>query len=306
MIREGCFVKITEGGVKKVMKKKQKIKALPYLLVLPTIIGAVIFSFYPFFKTVLSSFSFTDQFGSWRDWAGTTFWKMMFADDAFWQILGVSMKFGVVIFIGTFIFAMFFALLSNKKTKLGKVSQMLYALPIAVAHATSSVIFRFAIKSDGGLLNSWLGTDIAWIQQENTAFWVVAIVTIWTHISGSYLYLLAGFRGVPEDVQEAAIVDGANGFTRAIKIMIPMASSQIFFVLFLNLISSLKAFTQIRLLTMGGPGRSTTTFMWEIYKRAVDYGEYEYACCLAIVLFLIIFVITRIQFAFEKKFVYYQ
>ena len=143
---------------------------------------------------------------------------MMFQDETFWQTLVVTLKFAVVIFIGTFFFAMLFALLSTKKSKLGKVSQMLYALPIAIAHATSSVIFRFAVKTDGGLLNSWLGTDIAWIQQENTAFWVVSVVTIWTHISGSYLYLLAGFRGVSEDIQEAAIVDGANGFTRAVKI----------------------------------------------------------------------------------------
>ncbi|MBQ8802209.1 MAG: sugar ABC transporter permease [Tyzzerella sp.] len=287
------------------MKKKQKVKLLPYFLILPTVIGSVIFSFYPFFKTILSSFSVTDQYGSWQGWAGTTFWKMMFADKAFWQTLGTTMKFAVVIFIGTFFFAMLFALLSTKKTKMGKVSQMLYALPIAVAHATSSVIFRFAIKN-GGLLNTWTGTDTAWLADENIAFWIVAIVTIWTHISGSYLYLLAGFRGVPEDIQEAAVVDGASGFTRAVKIMIPMASSQIFFVLFLNILSALKAFTQIRLLTSGGPNGSTTTFMWDIYQRAIDYGEYEYACCLAIVVFVIIFAVTRIQFAFEKKFVHYQ
>lgn len=287
------------------MKKKQKVKLLPYFLILPTIIGSVIFSFYPFFKTILSSFSVTDQYGSWQGWAGTTFWEMMFDDPAFWNTLWTTLKFAVVIFIGTFAFAMLFALLSTKQTKMGKVSQMLYALPIAVAHATSSVIFRFAIKN-GGLLNTWTSTNTAWLADENIAFWIVSIVTIWTHISGSYLYLLAGFRGVPQDIQEAAVVDGANGFTRAVKIMIPMASSQIFFVLFLNILSALKAFTQIRLLTSGGPNGSTTTFMWDIYQRAIDYGEYEYACCLAIVVFVIIFAVTRIQFAFEKKFVHYQ
>lgn len=288
------------------MKKKREMKLLPYLLVVPTIIGAGLFSFYPFFKTILSSFSFTDQFGSWKGWAGLTFWKMMFEDEGFWDVFAITMKFATVIFIGTFIIAMLFALLSIKRSKVGKVYQMLYALPIAVAHATSSVIFSFMFKTDGGLLNSWLGTNIAWKQQADAAFWMVSFVTIWTHISGSYIYLLAGFRGVPEDIQEAAIVDGANGFTRAVKIMMPLASSQIFFVLFLNILSSIKAFTQIRLLTMGGPAGATTTFMWEIYKKAIDYGEYEYACCLSIVVFLIIFVITRIQFAFENKFVHYQ
>ena len=290
----------------KVMKKKKKVRALPYLLMLPTFVGAALFSFYPFYKTILSSFSFTNEFGEWQSWSGTTYWNMMFTDAGFIQILKFTLLLAVVVFIGTFGFAMLLALLTTKRTNLGKAVQMLYALPIAIAHATSSVIWLFIFKSDGGLLNSWLGTDISWTTNKDTAFWVVSVVTIWTHISGSFLYLLAGFRGVSEDIQEAAIVDGANGFTRAVKIMLPMASPQIFYVLFLNIIGAMECFTQAKLLTGGGPAGSTTTLMYEIYLRAIRYGEYEYACCLSIVLFLIIFLLTRIQFLCEKKFVFYQ
>lgn len=288
------------------MKKWKKVRALPYLLMLPTFLGAIIFTFYPFSKTILSSFSFTNEFGEWQSWAGLTYWKMMFTDASFLQTVKFTLLLAVVVFIGTFGMAMLLALLTTKKTRLGKTVQMLYALPIAIAHATSSVIWLFIFKSDGGLLNSWLGTDISWTTNKDTAFWVVSIVTIWTHISGSFLYLLAGFRGVSKDIQEAAIVDGAGGFTRAVKIMIPMASPQIFFVLFLNIIGAMECFTQAKLLTGGGPAGSTTTLMYEIYLRAIRYGEYEYACCLSIVLFLIIFLLTRIQFLCEKKLVFYQ
>lgn len=288
------------------MKKWKKVRVLPYLLMLPTFLGAIIFTFYPFSKTILSSFSFTNEFGEWQSWAGITYWKMMFTDASFLQTVKFTLLLAVVVFIGTFGMAMLLALLCTKKTRLGKAVQMLYALPIAIAHATSSVIWLFIFKADGGLLNSWLGTDISWTTNKDTAFWVVSIVTIWTHISGSFLYLLAGFRGVSKDVQEAAIVDGAGGFTRAVKIMLPMASPQIFFVLFLNIIGAMECFTQAKLLTGGGPAGSTTTLMYEIYLRAIRYGEYEYACCLSIVLFLIIFLLTRIQFLCEKKFVFYQ
>lgn len=288
------------------MKKWKKVRALPYLLMLPTFLGAILFSFYPFSKTILSSFSFTNEFGEWQSWAGITYWKMMLTDASFLQTVKFTLLLAGIVFVGTFGMAMLLALLTTKKTRLGKTVQMLYALPIAIAHATSSVIWLFIFKSDGGLLNSWLGTDISWTTNKDTAFWVVSIVTIWTHISGSFLYLLAGFRGVSKDVQEAAIVDGAGGFTRAFKIMIPMASPQIFFVLFLNIIGAMECFTQAKLLTGGGPAGSTTTLMYEIYLRAIRYGEYEYACCLSIVLFLIIFLLTRIQFLCEKKFVFYQ
>ncbi len=288
------------------MKKKKKVRILPFLLILPTVIGVCTFSFYPFVKTIISSFSFTDEYGTWLKWAGLTYWKMMFKDPDFWRILTFTLVFSTVVFVGTFGIAMLLALVSTKRTRYGKISQMMYALPIAIAHATSSVIWLFIFKTDGGLLNSWLGTNISWTTEKATAFWVVAVVTIWTHISGSFLYLLAGFRGVPNEIQEAAILDGASWFTRAVKIMIPMASPQIFYVMFLTILGSAKTFTQSKLLTSGGPAGSTTTLMYEIYMRATRYGEYEYACCLAIVLFLIVFLITRIQFLCEKKLVFYQ
>jgi len=285
--------------------KKKKVIALPYLLLIPVITASVIFSFYPFFKTIISSFAYTDASGSWTGWAGDTFWKMMFKNQDFWKMLGITMKFAAANFIGTFVMAMLLALLSVKKTKLGKVYQMLYALPVAIASAISSVIWK-SFFSANGILNSWLGTNISWMVDLERSFWVVTIVTVWCHIAGSYIYLLAGFRGVSEDLIEASMIDGANWFTRAVKIMIPMASPQIFFVLFVNIVNAIKTFTQIKLLTAGGPAKSTTTLMYDIYVRAIEHGEYEYACCLSIVLFVIIFLITRIQFGVEKKFVHYQ
>lgn len=287
------------------MKKKRKFDVFPYLLILPVLISSVIFNFSPFLKTIISSVTFTDIYGKWTGFAGGLFWKMMFRNEEFWRILGITAKFAVANFIGTFCLAMFLALLSVKRTKLGKVYQMLYALPVAIASAISSVIWK-SFFSQNGILNSWLGTNVSWLVDEHRSFWVVTLVTVWCHIAGSYIYLLAGFRGVSEDIQEAAIVDGANSFVRAFKIMIPMASPQIFFVLFVNIVNAIKTFTQIKLLTAGGPAKSTTTIMYDVYVRAVELGEFEYACCLSIVLFVLIFLVTRIQFVFENKFVHYE
>ena len=287
-------------------KKKKKVKALPYFFFMPTLIGCVVFSFYPFFKTIISSFSFTTEYGEWLGWSGTVFWEFMFKNEEFWMILRTTLIFAVMNFALTFSMAMFLALLSVKRSRFGRIYQTLFALPMAIASATATASWRFILRTDGGLLNTWLGTEINWLVDDRTALWVVAIVTAWTHVASSYLFLLAGFRGVSEDIQEAAIVDGANSFTRAIRIVIPMASPQIFFVLFLNIITAIKTFTQIKLMTYGGPAGSTTTLMYEVYVRAIEHGEYEYACCVAIVLFLLIFFATRIQFFFEKKLVHYQ
>lgn len=290
------------------MKKKTlRTKLLAYMLIFPMVLSITIFSFYPFVKTIISSFSVTDEFGGWIKWAGTTFWKMMVESKTndFGKMIKTTLIFAVMNFAMTLSLAGLLALITTKKTKCSRIYQTLFALPMAVASATASIVWRFILNSDGGLLNTWLGTDIEWLNNPSVAIWMVAIVTSWCHLGHSYLFLLAGFRGVSEDIQEAAIVDGAGKFTRAIRIMIPMASPQIFFVVFTNIISSLKTFTQINLLTNGGPGGTTSTLMYGIYWRQYN-GEYEAACCLSIVLFLVIFLITRIQFLYEKKLVHYQ
>lgn len=288
-------------------KKKTKEIALAYTLLLPACVSAVLFSFYPFVKTIISSFSITDEFGGWLGWAGTTFWKMMVEIKTldFWKMIRTTLIFAGMNFTMTVGVAMILALLSTKQTKYSRVYQTLFALPMAIASATASVLWKFIFNSEGGLLNSWLHIDVDWLNSPTIAIWAVAIVTSWCHMGHTYMLLLAGFRGVSQDVQEAAIVDGAGRFARAIRIMIPMASPQIFYVVFINIISALKTFTQINLMTSGGPAGSTTTLMYGIYMRMYK-GEYEAACCLSLVLFIIIFVITRVQLLFEKKSVHYQ
>ena len=286
--------------------RKKKVRILPYLLILPVLAGETVLTIYPFIKTIISSFSFTTEDGQWLDWAGTTFWEITFKDDKFWQVLGNTLKYAAVVFLMLFAMGMIMSLLSVKKTKVSRVYHTLYALPIAVSSVTASVAWRFLLRTDGGLVNNWLGTDINWGGDKRFAFWVVAIVTVWAHLGTAYLHLLAGFRNVSEELVEAAIVDGAGPFKRATKIMIPLASPQIFFVVFLSILTSMKTYTQIKFITAGGPGGSTNTLMYMIFTHGTTYREYEYACCLAIVMFLLIFLVTRIQFFTEKKFVHYQ
>ncbi len=111
---------------------------------------------------------------------------------------------------------------------------------------------------------------------------------------------------MPEDLLESALLDGAGPFRRIKDIIIPMASPQIFFVLFLNIGSSFKSFAQIRLLTQGGPANQTKTLIYYIYENAIINGRFETACVQALFLFGLIFLFTRIQFALEKKVVHYQ
>ena len=301
-------MKMKISDVRTSNSNKGRKKFLPYILLIPAFFGIALVNFYPFIKTIISSFSFTNEYGDWIKWAGTYFWKFMFTTEGgiFWKMLGNTMVFALLNFVITLVLGMILALLCVEASRFKKVYQTIFALPIAISSVAASIMWKFIFQGNGGLLNTLTGIDVNWLYDTRTAMIVLAVVTSWTHVGTTFLLLLAGFRGVSKDLIEASIVDGASGIQRAIKIMIPMASPQIFYVIFTNIISAIKAFAQIKLLTNGGPADSTRTIMYEIYRSGSMLGQYEYACCTSIVLFLIIFIVTRVQFAMEDKLVHYK
>ena len=286
---------------------KKKVQALPYLLLIVPMMLLVVFCFYPFVKTIVSSFSYTTEVGQLLGWAGLDNWKMVLEDNDFKMIFGNTWKFAAIILVISLTGSMMFALLADGCRRKGRrIVQILYALPMVIASAPTSIIWKFIYRKEGGILNTILGMDVAWLLEADTALVAVAVVTAWSQIASSFLLLLAGFRNVPDELLEAATLDGASNFTKAIKIKIPIASPQIFYVIFLKIVTAFKAFGQIRLLTAGGPVGNSTTLMYKVYERGTVGGYFEIACCYSIILFLTIFIVTRIQFMMEKKFVHYQ
>lgn len=289
------------------MKKKKKIPILPYLLLTVPMILLITFCFYPFAKTIISSFSYTTEVGQWLGWAGLENWKMVFEDKEFGMVVGNTFAFAALVLVISLTGSIVFALLADGSRRKGRrLIQTLYALPMVIASAPTSIIWKFIYRKEGGILNTILGTEIAWILDPDTALLAVAIITAWTQIAGSFILLLAGFRNVSDEMLEAATLDGAGPIQKALMIKIPIASPQIFYVIFLKIVTAFKAFGQIRLLTGGGPAGSTTTLMYKIYERGTVGGYFEIACCYSVILFIIIFLMTRIQFALEKKLVHYQ
>lgn len=297
-------LRTTEGG--RPQRKLKRTKPLPYFLVIPAMALFTLFTFYPFLKTIVLSFALTDKTGNFTRWIGTGNWVRVLSKDSFWDIIVITLKMAGINLVFTFGVAMLFALLATKKVRFSKFYQTLYALPMAIASSPAAAIFLFMYRQQNGLLNNLFGTNIAWTNEVPYAIWSVCAMTIWMHIGVSFIFLLVGFRNVPEDVLESAWIDGAGPLRRIRSIILPLASPQIFFVLFLNIGSSFKSFAQIRLLTGGGPANQTKTLIYYIYENAIINGRFETACVQALFLFAMIFFFTRIQFALEKKVVHYQ
>ncbi len=281
-------------------------RVLPYLLILPTIILFATFTYYPFIKAIILSFTLTDTQGNPTKWVGLANWTRVLGKESFWKIVWTTVKIAALNLVFTFSLACIFALMATKKVRFSKIYQTMYALPMAIASAPAAAVFLFIFRSNNGLLNNILGTNINWLNTMPAAMWSIVIMTTWAHIGSSFIFLLVGFRNVPEDLLESAYLDGAGPLRRIFSIILPIASPQMFFVLFLNINSSFKSFAQIKLLTQGGPANGTQTLMYEIYNNAMSKGRFETACVQSLFLFGMIFLLTRIQFMFEKKVVHYQ
>ena len=232
-------------------------------------------------------------------------YKRVLTSKDFINSVKATLKFAGIVGTGTFSIAMILALLSIKQVKGGKVYQTMYAIPMAIASVPIAALAKY-IVSNYGILNGLLGTHIQFLSDKNTALITIACITIWSYIGTSYIFLLVGFRNVSSDLVEAAILDGANMIQQIIYIYIPMASPQIFFVIFLNIISSLKGFGLIKLLVGKGPANSTNILVYAVYANAFVRGRFETACVYSLALCIIIFVFTRIQQFCEKRMVHYQ
>ena len=276
-----------------------------YLLLVPSMALFAMFTFWPFLKTIILSFSYTDKKGDFVKWAGIRNYIRVITSSTFPKIMGNTLLFALLVGVFTLLVAMLLALLSASREKGSRLYEVMYSLPMAVASAPAASIFIFLMRKDGGLLNQLLGTDIAWLRDPKWALLAVAFVTVWLSIGASYIFLLVGFRNVPEDLLESARLDGAGPVRRAFSVLIPVASPQIFFVVFLNISNAFKAFGQIKLLTEGGPNNATNTLIYSMYKNALLNGRYETACVQAVFLFLIIFIVTRAQHALEERTVFY-
>ena len=287
-----------------VKKKKQRKKVLPYLFVLPTVLMYCSWCYFPFLKSIVLSLTVSNAKGEIKKWVGFQNFIRLFQDDKTWKILGNTFRFALMLGVGTLLVSMVLSLLSVEKVRGCRVYQTMYALPMAIASVAASVAFKQIYKAEG-LLNAVLGSNTNWLLQENTAIWAVGLASIWCALGSSFLFLLVGFRNVPLDLLESSRVDGANGLQRIWKIMLPCASPQIFFVVFLNINSSFKSFAMIRQLTGGGPNNSTMVLPYEIYTQALQHGRFETACAEAMMLCLIIVIFQRIQFRLEHKLVVY-
>lgn len=287
------------------MKKKSVFRVLePYLYLLPAMFFFGAFLFWPFIKTIRLSFAMTTPLGEVASFVGFKNYVSIFTSEAFLNSLIVSLKYSVLTVVFSILIGFVLAIVSNEDIRGKNFFRTIYALPMAISAAAASVVFMFIFHSSLGILNKALGTHIGWLTDPKYALIAVTIVTVWMNIGINFIFLTAALQSVPIELYECAAIEGAGFFSKHRYITIPCISPTLFFLLVINVINALQAYAQVKMMTQGGPAGSTNVIVYEIYQEAFMNSRFGLACAESIVLFLILMVLTLVQFRLEKKVTY--
>ncbi|WP_043932382.1 carbohydrate ABC transporter permease [Bacillus sp. EB01] len=270
-----------------------------YLFLLPKLILFTAFIVIPVIWAFVLSFQEYKIFGS--EWAGLDNYVKVFKSEAFFDALGNTFLFTVVTVPFNVISALIIASLIHP---LGKWSQSFFRgafyLPTVTSMVIVAMVWRWMYNNDFGLFNyvlSWFGVEpINWLGQTSTALWSLIIMQCLIPFGVGIILYLAAMGSISHSLYEAATIDGAGSLQKWLQITIPLLKPTTLYLVLLSTIGSFQVFTQIIMMTGGGPGTSTETLVHLIYKTGFRDFEFGYAAAQSIVLFFIILVFSIIQF----------
>lgn len=288
--------------------------ASPFLL--PSLIGLFIFSFMPL---IISGFiSLTDWNGLDKLTSSTFFqehfigldnYKTILSTPEFWNTLRNTGEY-IILYIPFMLAASLLVayLLSRSHRGIGAF-RVIYYIPVLTSWVAASLIWKSVLAPQYGALNGILGffgiKGPGWLLDEKWAMPAIVLVSVWKDMGFFGLILLSGIIGINATYYEAAELDGANGWTKFIKITFPLLTPSIFYVLIVGMINAFQLFPQIMIMTGGGPNGATQVMVERIYQYGFRYYRMGYAAAFSWILFVIIMIFTSIQMRGQERWVHY-
>lgn len=267
-------------------------RSLPYMLMAPAFVIVLATTLYPL------GYSLATAFREWRltrqrrpgDFVGLDNFTNAFASHEFLGSLWVTTVFVVISVAATLVLAMLLALLLRRTGRMHTFTRIILILPFAMSPALIGVSFRFMFNPEFGVLAQGLGAvfpfldGTAWLADPNYAMAILIVTDVWHWVPYMTFMCLGGLTAVPRETEEAARIDGASGFRILWEIVLPQMRGVLTVVAVLKTIFALKMFDQVVTLTGGGPGASTETLAYFIFKVGFNWYDMGLASALAWIL----------------------
>ena len=279
-----------------------------FILILPWLIGFCIFKLYPFVSSLVYSFTDYDLFKGVQNVVGFQNYIDAFTKPKNVKALQVTFTYAFMTVPLKLIFALFIAYILNFKIKgVGLFRTAYYVPSISGGSVAIAVLWKALFKNDGVIntILAMLGFEsINFLADKNWALFIICLLRVWQFGSAMVLFL-AALKGVPEDLYEAASIDGATKGRQFLSITIPLISPVIFYNLVTQLVQAFQEFNGPYIITNGGPRNATTLISVIVYNTAFKDYKVGMSSAMAWVMFVIVMVLTVIAFVSQKKWVYY-
>jgi multiple sugar transport system permease protein len=280
-----------------------------YLFISPWVVGFIIFVLGAMIASLVISLFDTNLLNR-TEFIGLENYQTAFADKLFWKSLSVTSYYTFTVVPLQTIAALLMALLLNQKIRFRGLFRTVYYLPSMVSSVALISVWWWMFNPELGLINgllSKIGIEAgpSWLLSEKWAMPAIIIMTVWGS-GGSMLIFLGGLQGIPVELYEAAMIDGANAIRRFFYITIPMLTPTIFFSVVMGLIGSFQVFNASYLLTSGGPNNATLTYVLFLYRKTFEALRFGYGSALAWILFVVILIFTLLLFKTSNLWVYYE
>lgn len=281
-------------------RRKSRETRAAALLVAPFLFIFVMFFLYPTFRVVVLSFTDAPLIGD-GNWVGFSNYAKLFGDKLFYTSLWNNFYFVLLTVIPTTVIALLIALAVSKlKGRMQALVLTLFFLPYVLPVSVVTMIWQWMLDFQFGILQPLIeavtGKPVAVFKNPYWVMPMIAVVTIWWTNGFNVLLLIAGLRNIPEDLYEAAALDGATPWQRFCRVTWPLLWPITALVLTLQLILQLKLFDQVYLLSNGGPFNQSYVILMQMYCEAFQLNNGGYASAIAMVLFVIIVVVSVLQF----------
>jgi ABC-type sugar transport system permease subunit len=285
-------------------------KYAPYFFISPFYILFTIFFLLPSLFALVLGFLKWNSMGA-PEWFALRNYERLFGDEIFWQaVVNTAFYSGVSLFVIVPLALLEAMALNSKMLRFRTLWRAIYFAPIVTSAVAISLVFRMLYNREYGLLNNFIvvlgGLPVDWLGNQGVVKIAVMGVVIWRWTGLLAVYFLAGLQSIPEELYEAAAIDGASGFQRFVNVTLPSLRPVILFVSVIVLIGSLQIFDDPQILfggaTPGGPANAGLSVVQYLYGRGIQQLLYGYASAVGLFLFVIIFVLSLVQFRVFRGF----
>jgi multiple sugar transport system permease protein len=280
-------------------RARQRLNLLPYALALPIVLYEIALIIYPIIQGFIGSFQRIELASNKETtWVGLKNYQRMFSDPDFWKVMQTTLIFTALVIIVAISAGLFTALLFNRSFRFRGVARAMMMMPWAFPEVPVVMIFIWILSPQFGVVNllvRWIPgvtTNPQWLQVPSLAMGWMVLIASWKAFPFYSLVTLAALQTVPQELYEAAKVDGANRFQLFWRITIPSISTTLELLVVLASIFSFKQFTIIYLMTGGGPSGATETIVMRIFNTAFRFYDYSYATAFGVAGFFVSLVIA--------------